>query len=59
MNAAYWPGWAELSLILVYPFASLLICTLAGLGVRKLSTALFGDIFFSPPSTLTLSPTTR
>ena len=59
MNAAYWPVWAELSLILVYPFASLLICTLAGLGVRKLSTALFGDIFFSPPSTLTLSPTTR
>ncbi|MDU7098975.1 MAG: acyltransferase family protein [Enterobacter sp.] len=59
MNAAYWPVWAELTLILVYPFASLLICTLAGLGVRKLSTALFGDIFFSPPSTLTLSPTTR
>jgi uncharacterized membrane protein YcfT len=57
MNAAYWPVWAELTLILVYPFASLLICT--GLGVRKLSTALFGDIFFSPPSTLTLSPTTR
>ncbi|WP_234082108.1 acyltransferase family protein [Enterobacter quasiroggenkampii] len=59
MNAAYWPVWAELTLILVYPFASLLICTLAGLGVRKISTALFGDIFFSPPSPLTLSPTTR
>ncbi|MFQ8719616.1 MAG: hypothetical protein ACLR9W_19540, partial [Enterobacter hormaechei] len=59
MNAAYWPVWAELGLILVYPFASLLICTIAGLGVRNLSTALFGDLFFSPPSTLSLSPSTR
>ena len=32
MNAAYWPVWAELTLILVYPFASLLLCTVAGLG---------------------------
>ena len=59
MNAASWPVWAELTLVLVYPFASLLICTLAGLGVRKLSTALFGDLFFSPPSTLSLSPSPR
>ena len=59
MNAAYWPVWAELALILVYPFASLLICTLAGLGVRKISTALFGDLFFSPPSASALSPATR
>ncbi|HDR2408752.1 acyltransferase family protein [Enterobacter bugandensis] len=59
MNAAYWPVWAELCLILIYPFASLLICTLAGLGVRKISTALFGDLFFSPPSTRSLSPATR
>lgn len=59
MNAALWPVWAELCLILVYPIASLLICTLAGLGVRKISTALFGDLFFSPPSTRSLSPATR
>jgi len=59
MNAAYWPVWAELTLILVYPFASLLLCTVAGLGVRKVSTALFGDVFFSPPSTLYPSSTSR
>ncbi len=40
---------AELALLLVYPFLSLLICTLVGLWVRKLSTRLFGDVFFSPP----------
>lgn len=59
MNAAYWPVWAELTLILVYPFASLLLCTVAGLGVRKVSTALFGDVFFSPPSTLSPSSASR
>lgn len=53
MNAAYWPIWAELTLILVYPFVSLLVCTLVGLGARKLSTVLFGDLFFSPPARLT------
>lgn len=53
MNAAYWPIWAELTLILVYPFVSLLVCTLVGLSARKLSTALFGDLFFSPPARLT------
>ena len=59
MNAAYWPIWAELTLILVYPFISLLVCTLVGLGARKLSTALFGDLFFSPPARLSPVPTTR
>lgn len=58
MNAAYWPIWAELTLILVYPFISLLVCTLAGLGARKLSTALFGDSS-SPPARLSPVPTTR
>jgi uncharacterized membrane protein YcfT len=47
MNAAYWPVWAELALILVYPFASLLSVHFSVLA-RKLSTALFGDLFFSP-----------
>ncbi|EHF4976656.1 acyltransferase family protein [Enterobacter hormaechei] len=59
MNAAYWPIWAELTLILVYPFISLLVCTLVVLGARKLSTALFGDLFFSPPARLSPVPTTR
>lgn len=59
MNAAYWPIWAELTLILVYPFISLLVCTLVGLRARKLSTALFGDLFFSPPARLSPVPTTR
>ena len=59
MNAAYWPIWAELTLILVYPFISLLVCTLVGLWARKLSTALFGDLFFSPPARLSPVPTTR
>jgi len=53
MNAAYWPIWAELTLILVYPFVSLRVCTLGGLGARNLSTALFGDLFFTPPARLT------
>ncbi|QLR42726.1 acyltransferase family protein [Enterobacter sp. RHBSTW-00994] len=52
LNAASWPIWAELTLIVLYPFASLLICTLVGLGARKLSTTLFGDVFFSPPARL-------
>jgi uncharacterized membrane protein YcfT len=36
--------------VLFYPFARLLVCTLVGLGARKLSGALFGDLFFSPPT---------
>jgi uncharacterized membrane protein YcfT len=59
MNAAYWPVWAELTLILIYPFVSLLVCTLAGLGMRKISTALFGDLFFSPPTRPSAAPATR
>lgn len=59
MNAAYWPVWAELLLILVYPFASLLLCTLFGLGIRKVSTALFGDLFFSPPARLPAAQASR
>jgi uncharacterized membrane protein YcfT len=39
-----------LGILLVYPFVSLAICTLIGLGFRKLSTALFADMFFSPPA---------
>lgn len=50
INDAVWSPKFELALLLVYPFASLLICTLTGLGVRKLSQGLFGDILFSPPS---------
>ncbi|WLI77064.1 acyltransferase family protein [Kosakonia sp. H02] len=50
LNAGAWPPMAELALLLVYPFASLLICTLVGLMVKKLSSALFGDLFFTPPT---------
>lgn len=52
INAAVWSPGLELTLLLVYPFASLLICTLVGLAVRKLSQGVFGDILFSPPSRL-------
>jgi uncharacterized membrane protein YcfT len=41
-----------MAILLVYPFASLAVCTLIGLGFRRLSTALFGDLFFSPPAKL-------
>ncbi|CAI8705965.1 inner membrane protein YcfT [Kosakonia quasisacchari] len=50
MNAGAWPQTVELALLLVYPFATLLICTLAGLMVRKVSSALFADLFFTPPT---------
>lgn len=59
LNAADWPVWAELTLILIYPFASLIVCTLVGLGARKLSSALFGDIFFTPPARLAPVQATR
>ena len=52
LNAAYWPVWAELTLILIYPFVSLIVCTLVGLGARRVSSALFSDIFFTPPARL-------
>ncbi|NUC27197.1 hypothetical protein HUC31_35940, partial [Escherichia coli] len=50
MNAARWSPQVELTLLLVYPFVSLLICTVAGLLVRKLSQRAFSDLLFSPPS---------
>ncbi|KEY47666.1 acyltransferase family protein [Citrobacter amalonaticus] len=50
INAAVWSPELELALLLVYPFASLLVCTLLGLAMRKVSQDLFGDILFSPPS---------
>lgn len=39
-----------MGILLVYPFVSLALCTFIGLGFRKLSTLLFGDVFFSPPA---------
>lgn len=39
-----------MAILLVYPFVSLAICTLIGLGFRKLSSGLFRDMFFSPPA---------
>ncbi len=59
LNSGTWPVWAELTVVLLYPFASLLVCTLVGLGARKLSTALIGDFFFSPPARLTPVHATR
>lgn len=59
LNSGTWPVWAELTLVLIYPFASLLVCTLVGLGARKLSTALTGDFFFTPPTRLTPAQATR
>ncbi len=59
LNSGTWPMWAELMVVLLYPFASLLVCTLVGLGARKLSTALTGDFFFSPPARLTPVEATR
>lgn len=49
----------ELGLLLLYPILSLLACTLAGLGIRRLSVRLFGDVLFSPPETLRLVPAPR
>jgi uncharacterized membrane protein YcfT len=48
-----------LVVLLVYPFVSLGICTLSGLGFRKLSRALFGDMFFSPPAKLIPAPSSH
>lgn len=59
LNSGTWPMWAELMVVLLYPFTSLLVCTLVGLGARKLSTALTGDFFFSPPARLTPVEATR
>jgi len=59
LNSGTWPVWAELTVVLLYPFASLLVCTLVGLGARKLSSALTGDFFFTPPARLTPVQATR
>ncbi len=52
LNAGRLPPMAELALLLTYPFLSLVVCILAGLGVRKLSALLFDDLFFTPPAKL-------
>lgn len=52
LNAGVLPPAAELAILLLYPFVTLVICTLFGLLVRKISTALFGDLFFTPPAKL-------
>lgn len=49
INQAEWPAQAELILLLIYPFACLLLCTLAGLIVRKFSRRAVADRLFSPP----------
>lgn len=48
-----------LAVLLVYPFVCLGLCTLVGLGVRKLSNLLFNDVLFTLPKALTLKPATR
>lgn len=55
INHAAWPAYAELALLLVYPFACLLLCTLFGLLVRKISQKTVADLLFSPPSLSTAS----
>ena len=50
INYTAWPAYAELALLLVYPFACLLLCTLFGLLVRKISQKTVADLLFSPPS---------
>ncbi|HHU0693238.1 acyltransferase family protein [Citrobacter sp. Marseille-Q3906] len=56
LNHAAWPAKVELAVLLIYPFASLLLCTLAGLIVRKFSQKAVADLLFSPP---TLANVTR
>lgn len=48
-----------LAILMVYPFVSLAICTVLGLGFRKLSRAAFGDMFFSPPAKLVTATQAR
>lgn len=52
LNIGAWPPAAELAILLFYPFVTLLVCTLVGLMIRKISTALFADLFFTPPANL-------
>ncbi len=48
MNAARWSPQVELTLLLVYPFVSLFICTVAGLLVRNFHS-VHSAIRCSPP----------
>lgn len=50
INHAEWPATMELTLLLIYPFACLLLCSLTGLAVRKISQKTVADLLFSPPS---------
>ncbi|ATF49899.1 acyltransferase family protein [Citrobacter freundii] len=50
INHAKWSAHAELALLLIYPFVCLLLCTLFGLLVRKISQKTVADLLFSPPS---------
>jgi uncharacterized membrane protein YcfT len=49
----------ELAILLVYPFASLAICTLFGLATRRISAFIFSDVLFTPPRPLVTAPATR
>lgn len=55
LNHTVWSANVELALLLVYPFACLLLCTLVGLMVRKISQKTVADLLFSPPSFSTVS----
>lgn len=59
LNAGALPPGVELAILLVYPFVTLLICTLFGLLVRKISTGLFGDLFFTPPAKIAQTAVAR
>lgn len=48
-----------IAVLLVYPFVSLATCTLIGLGFRKLSRALWGDLFFTPPAKMVFAADRR
>lgn len=50
MNAGRWSPAFELTIVLLYPFCSLAICTLVGLCIRKISSAIFADLLFTPPA---------
>lgn len=50
INHTEWSAHAELALLLIYPFVCLLLCTLFGLLVRKISQKTVADLLFSPPS---------
>lgn len=48
-----------IAVLLVYPFVSLATCTLIGLGFRKLSRALWGDMLFTPPTKMVFATDIR